>query len=86
MGTWGNGIKDNDTFADIYGDFFESYNDGKNPKDISATLISENKELINNPDNCNNFWFAIALAQWETKSLDSNTFEKVKFIIENEID
>jgi hypothetical protein len=82
MGAWGTGIKDNDTSSDIYADFFDLYNEGQKPSDITDKLISDNKELIHNPDDCNNFWFALALAQWETKSLDSFIFEKVKTIIE----
>jgi hypothetical protein len=83
MGTWGTNIKENDTSGDIYDSFFELYNAGQNPVDISAKLISDNTELIDNPDDCNNFWFALALSQWETKSLDSDIFEKVKAIIES---
>jgi hypothetical protein len=83
MGAWGTNIKDNDTTADIYADFFDLYNEGLTPVDISAKLITDNEELINDPDDCNNFWFALALAQWETKSLDLKNFEKVKAIIES---
>lgn len=83
MGTWGTNIKENDTSGDIYDIFFELYHAGQNPVDISAKLISDNTELIDNPDDCNNFWFALALAQWETKSLDPDIFEKVKVIIES---
>lgn len=86
MGAWGTNIKDNDTTSDIYVDFFYLYNEGQNPTNISLRLISENEELINNPDDCNNFWFALAIAQWETKSLDSKIFEKVKAIIESDND
>ena len=78
MGAWGTNIKDNDTTADIYTDFFEMYNNGQNPADISRNLIKKNRYLINNPDDSNNFWFAIALGQWETKSLEPHIFEKVK--------
>jgi hypothetical protein len=83
MGAWGTNIKENDTTADIYADFFDLYNEGQKPTDISTKLIKDNKELINNPDDCNNFWFALALAQWETKSLDRKVFEKIKAIIES---
>ena len=86
MGAWGTNIKDNDTTSDIFVDFFDLYNEGQNPTNISLRLISENEELINNPDDCNNFWFALAIAQWETKSLDSKVFEKVKAIIESDND
>jgi hypothetical protein len=83
MGTWGTNIKENDTSGEIYDNYFDLYNEGQSPVDISSKLISDNKELIGNPDDCNNFWFALALAQWETKSLDADVFEKVKTIIES---
>lgn len=86
MGTWGTAIKSNDTSSDIYADFFELYNEGQEPAEISKKLIKENTELINNPDDCNNFWFVLALAQWETKSLEQELYEKVKSIIESEQD
>ena len=86
MGAWGTDIKENDTSADIYADFFDLYNSGQKPPDISEKIILENQELINNIDDSNNFWFALALAQWETKSLDTKVFEKVRDIIESEID
>lgn len=83
MGAWGTNIKDNDTTADIYTDFFDLYNEGQSPIDISVKLIADNQEIINNPEDCNNFWFALALAQWETKSLNPKVFESVKGIIES---
>jgi hypothetical protein len=79
-------IKDNDTTSDIYVGFYELYNEGQNPTNISAKLIADNEELINDPDDCNNFWFALALAQWETKSLDLKIFDRVKIIIESNND
>jgi hypothetical protein len=83
MGTWGTAVKSNDTSSDIYLDFFELYNEGKEPAEISKKLIFDNQELIANPDDCNNFWFVLALANWETKSLDNELFEQAKEIIES---
>lgn len=80
MGTWGTAIKSNDTSADIYADFFDLYNDGKEPTEIKEKLISDN------PKGTNDFWFTLALALWETKSLPSDILEKVREIIENESD
>lgn len=82
MGAWGTAISSNDTYADIYGEFFDSYNDGLSVEEISRKLISDNKEIINDPDDENNFWFALAKAQWECKQLDKSVFERVRQIIE----
>lgn len=86
MGAWGTNIKDNDTTADIYSDFFDLYNEGLMPFNISKKLIADNKELIENPEDCNNFWFALALAQWETKSLTTDIFDRIKVIIDTDDD
>lgn len=80
MGTWGTAIKSNDTSADIYADFFDLYNDGKEPTEIKNKLISDN------PNGTNDFWFTLALALWETKSLSNDILEKVSGIIKSESD
>lgn len=83
MGTWGTGISSNDTFADVYDEFFGLYNDGGDPAEISTRLIAENRETIEDSDDCNNFWFALALAQWECKQLDPGVLETVRLIVES---
>ena len=82
MGAWGIAISSNDTYADIYDEFFDLYNDGQSIEDISKKLTADNQETINEPDDSNNFWFALAKAQWECKQLDTVILERVKQIIE----
>lgn len=82
MGAWGTAISSNDTYADIYGGFFDLYNDGFDVAEISKRLIAENQETINDKDDCNNFWFALAKAQWECKQLDKEIFNRVKEVVE----
>ena len=86
MGTWGTSISSNDTYADVYGQFFDLYNDGLEVKDISKQLIESNQDTINDPEDSNNFWFALAKAEWECKQLDPPLYEKVKQIIETGVD
>lgn len=86
MGVWGTAISSNDTYADIYSDFFKLYNEGLDVLEISTKIITENQEIINDTDDCNNFWFALAKAQWECKQLDIELFDRVKTIIETEAD
>ncbi|MBK7440438.1 MAG: hypothetical protein IPI65_02600 [Bacteroidetes bacterium] len=86
MGTWGTGIKENDTSSDIYAEFFNYYNDGLKSEQISKNIIAANSDLINDPEEFTNFWLALALAQWETVSLDKMVFEKVIHIVETGID
>lgn len=86
MGAWGTAISSNDTYADIYDEFFDLYNDGQSVEDISKKLIADNQETINEPDDSNNFWFALAKAQWECKQLDTEILERVREIIETGLD
>ena len=81
MGAWGIAISSNDTYADIYGTFFDLYNDGLDVAEISKKLIANNQETINDKDDCNNFWFALAKAQWECKQLDKDIFDRVKRVV-----
>jgi len=86
MGAWGTAISSNDTYADIYDEFFELYNDGLEVEEISQRLIQNNQETINDPDDRNNFWFALAKAQWECKQLDAGLYDRVKNIIHSGAD
>ncbi len=86
MGTWGTGISSNDTYADAYDEFFELYDEGLSVKETTERLIASNQEIINEPDNSNDFWFALAKAQWECRELDPNIFDKVRTIVETGAD
>lgn len=81
MGTWNLGIKDNDAFADVYQEFFDLYNKGEKPEIISKKIIESNWEILEINEEKHNPWFALALAQWETKSLDNDLLLKVENII-----
>lgn len=86
MGTWGTGISSNDTYADVYDEFFEFYDVGLSVDEITERLITSNQETINEPDSSNDFWFALAKAQWECKQLDTEVFKKVQSIIVTDSD
>lgn len=85
MGTWGIAIASNDTYLDTYSEYFSKYNKGSDPYDISAYLINSNQDIISESDSadCHSFWFALAMAQWETKSLSPVVLSKVKAIIQS---
>lgn len=86
MGTWNTKINGNDTFQDIYQNFFDLYNQGQNPADISKQIQTDFAEMFNDYDDKNNSLFGLALAQWETKSLDQKVYKQVKEIIEKDND
>jgi hypothetical protein len=82
MGTWGTGISSNDTYADAYSDFMDLFNDGLEITEITKQLIDNNRELIDDYAS-NDFWFALAMAQWDCKSLDKEIFDRVKKIVDS---
>ncbi len=86
MGAWGTAISSNDTYADIYSVFFDLYNNGQEVAEISKKLIKENQDIINDTEDCNNFWFAVAKAKWECKQLDKELLDRVKKIIDTGAD
>jgi len=86
MGTWSTAIKDSDAFADIYSEFFDLYNKGGQPDIISKKVIDDNWEILEIKEEKNSLWFALALAQWETKSLDPKVLLTVENIISSGVD
>ncbi len=83
MGTWNTSIKGNDVTLDIYQAFFDKYNSGDDPRQISNEIVKEYQVYLSDPDDRHNALFGLALAQWETKSLDSDIYKNVKEIIIN---
>ncbi|WP_448700068.1 hypothetical protein ACFGVR_23150 [Mucilaginibacter sp. AW1-3] len=86
MGIWAATISSNDTYADTYSEFFDLYNSGLEVAEISNKLVAKNQDTINNPEDCNNFWLALAKAQWECKQLDERLLSRVTSIINDGID
>jgi hypothetical protein len=86
MGTWGTAISSNDTYKDVYSEFMDLYNDGLEVQEITELIIKKNSEIIDDPEDGPNFWFAIAMAQWQCKALDNNIFIKVKQIADSDED
>ncbi|MEO7298035.1 MAG: hypothetical protein ABI042_05605 [Verrucomicrobiota bacterium] len=81
MGAWSTAILGDDSAADVYGEFIENYNDGKELSAIRRELEAKNKSELNDPDEGPIFWLAIAKAQWDCGSLDSDVLAKVGEIV-----
>lgn len=86
MGTWGTGISSNDTYADVYGEFFDLYDDGVDVGEISTKLIESFRETLDDEDDSGNFSFALAKAQWECKELDPQLLLRIERIVESKSD
>jgi hypothetical protein len=85
VGTWGTGIMDNDTSCEVYADYISLQQTLPKEKAMERMLTFYTGK-INSYEESNNFWFAIALAQSETNSLQGDVFERVKKIIETGAD
>ena len=77
MGAWGAGILQNDTTADIWGEFKEYYNKGLSPKEIRKKLEKEYKPQ-NEKEYYGDIWAGIAHGQWMCGELENYTLRKVK--------
>jgi hypothetical protein len=86
MGYWGTAISANDTYEDIYASFFDLYDKGIEPDEIYPILAGRNKDTLDDPDDNHNFWFAIAVAQWECKGLQKDSYNRVRSIVESGAD
>jgi hypothetical protein len=71
---------------DIYSNFFEKYNNGGSQVWVSNEIKTEFAAYFADSDDRNNSLLGLALAQWETKSLESEILDQVKEIIVSEID
>lgn len=85
MGAWSTTILGNDFAADVYGEFIEAYNDGKELNVIRRELEANNQSELNEPDEGSTFWLALAKAQWDCDSLDSDVVAKVGEIVNTEL-
>ena len=86
MGAWNTAINGNDTFLDVYRAFFDLYNQGRNPIEVSKQVLDDLQAMFNDHEDRNNSLFALALAQWETKSLDHSTLDTIKTIVKTDDD
>jgi hypothetical protein len=77
MGYFGHKLKDNDTFLDVYDEYIDKFKDNVPLDSILDQLKSELPDYLDDHE----FWFATALGQWETNSLDKEVFKKVSEII-----
>lgn len=83
MGSWYYKVGESDTFADVYEHFFDQYNNGATPKIAAKSVRDELGEYLADYDDQFDASFALALAQWETQSLEPSLLEKVRHCIES---
>ncbi|MEZ2338246.1 hypothetical protein AB6735_21535 [Mucilaginibacter sp. RCC_168] len=78
MGTWNTSIDSNDTFLDIYSNFFTLYNQGQHPSNVSKQVVEMFEDEFTDIDTRNNALFGLALAQWKQRRRISGFLMKLK--------
>lgn len=86
MGSWGHRVGESDTFADVYDHFFDEYNNGATPEAATASVRAELGDYFVEYDDRYDAHFALALAQWETQSLEQSLLGQVEHYIESGAD
>ena len=84
MGCWGMGLAQTDEFCEVYDDFMERYDEGKEPAEISAEILAEqHKEFDDDDGVMHDVYFALAKAEWMCGTLSESILARVKEIIES---
>jgi len=84
MGCWGMGLAQTDEFCEVYDDFMERYDEGKEPAEISEEILAEqHKEFDDNDGVMHDVYFALAKAEWMCGALSEKIFSRVKEIVES---
>ncbi len=82
MGVWGMGLTQSDEFMDVYDQFVEEYNNGKEADTIASEVFVEYRKEFDADDGVlHDVYFAIAKAQWERGELQPDIFDRVRKII-----
>ena len=86
MGSWGMKIDENDAFSSVYQEFFQWFNSGANPAQATAFVLEMLEENFEDEEDSLPSWYGLALAQWETKSLEPQLLAKVVSFLESGAD
>lgn len=70
MGAWGIALSSSDTYSDVYSSFYNLFNEGKPIDKIMEKINQDFSDIINDEDEKNDFYYAIAKAQWECGYLE----------------
>ncbi|WP_324026358.1 hypothetical protein QSV08_02700 [Maribacter sp. BPC-D8] len=82
MGTWNSEIFGNDTSCEVQEYFYEKYNLGLEPDEISKLITQKFNYSLNDFEDKNNVLFALGFCLWETKSLRTPELNEIESIIE----
>lgn len=80
MGTWGIGIKDNDTASDVYADLISLLETTSIEQAMEKMTVFYRSKITSHEEQ-NNFWLAVASAQMDTNTLQTDIFDRVQKMI-----
>ena len=83
MGAWGTEIDASDTYADVYSQFFDTYNTGASAEQSREEVLANMGEFFEDADDKYDAHFALAYALWEVKALDDELRETVTGFVES---
>lgn len=82
MGCWGIGITQSDEYCEVYDNFMEEYNAGKEVPDITASILSEYHNEFDDSDGAmHDVYFALAKAEWTCCAQSDIVLSRIKEII-----
>lgn len=84
MGTWSSEILGNDTSCEVQERFFELYDLGEIPENITSIVLEEQSDNLQYDRT--NVWLGIALACWECKVLTKDIFTEIEKIVDTKED
>ena len=84
MGTWGVGIFQNDVGDDIKMEYTNKLKLGKSSENAFEELMSENSDLLNDPDDACDFWLALSSIMYDYGRLTDIVKDKALGIIESD--
>ncbi len=83
MGTFSEKILGSDNALDVYEDFFNQYNQGKEPEEISKHIQKKYFHSTVDIVEKSEYLTALCKAKWETKSLEPKVLEELKNLANN---
>jgi len=82
VGAWGTAIFDDDTAADVRGEWRDAILEGLTADEASDRLKASFKHALTDQDESKIFWFALAAAQMETGRLQDDVRDRALAIID----
>lgn len=83
MGVWGAELYANDVTCDVRDDYIDKLRQGLTNEDATKELIKSNQELIDDNEDQELFWYALADTQWEYGRLLPYVRDKALLCIKN---